>query len=30
LVCTPEQAVASFFATGLDRLVIGGFLVSKA
>jgi len=29
LVCTPEQAVASFFATGLDRLVIGGFLVRK-
>lgn len=29
LVCTPEQAVASFFATGLDSLLIGGFHVPK-
>jgi len=29
LVCTPEQALATFFATGMDHLVIGGFHARK-
>jgi len=30
LVCTPEQALATFFTTGLDHLIIGSYYVSKA
>ena len=30
IVCTPRDAVAAFFASPLDALVIGSFLVEKA
>ncbi len=29
IVCTPRDAIASFFSSGLDALVIGNFLVKK-
>jgi carbamoyltransferase len=29
IVCTPRQALSSFFSSGLDALVIGNFLVTK-
>lgn len=29
IVCTPEQAVSTFFGTGMDYLAIGNFLVRK-
>jgi carbamoyltransferase len=29
IVCTPQQAIATFCASGLDALVIGNYLVRK-
>ena len=29
LVCTPKEALKTFFGTGIDYLVIGSFLVGK-
>jgi len=29
IVCTPQQAVATFFASGLDSLIIGNYIISK-
>jgi carbamoyltransferase len=29
IVCTPRDAVSAFFASPLDALVIGSFLVEK-
>jgi carbamoyltransferase len=29
IVCTPREAVASFFASGLEMLFIGNFCISK-
>ncbi|MCW3127502.1 MAG: carbamoyl transferase [Bacteroidetes bacterium] len=29
IVCTPQQAVATFYASGLDALVIGNFVIFK-
>jgi carbamoyltransferase len=29
IVCTPQQAIATFYASGLDNLIIGSYLVSK-
>jgi len=29
IVCSPEDAIRCFFATGLDHLIIGNFIVSK-
>jgi carbamoyltransferase len=29
IVCTPEDALRTFFATGLDYLILEDFLVSK-
>jgi carbamoyltransferase len=29
IVCTPRHAVATFFSSGLDSLVIGNFVVGK-
>lgn len=29
IVCTPEQAIRSFFTSGIDYLAIGNFIVSK-
>jgi len=29
IVCTPRQALSSFYSSGLDALVIGNFLVTK-
>jgi carbamoyltransferase len=29
IVCTPRNAVATFFSSGLDALVIGNFVISK-
>ena len=30
VVCTPEDAIRCFYGTGIDRLVIGNFIVTKA
>ncbi|MCB0514124.1 MAG: hypothetical protein KDC60_06835 [Bacteroidetes bacterium] len=29
IVCTPRDALATFFSSGLDALVIGNFLIKK-
>jgi carbamoyltransferase len=29
IVCTPQQAIATFFASGLDALVIGHYVITK-
>lgn len=29
IVCTPQQAIATFFASGLDSLIIGNYIVTK-
>ena len=29
IVCTPEQALRTFYASGMDCLAVGGFLVTK-
>ena len=29
MVCTPRDAVRSFYSSGIDALVVGGFLVEK-
>jgi carbamoyltransferase len=29
LVCSPRDAVRSFFCSGIDHLVLGNFLLSK-
>jgi carbamoyltransferase len=29
IVCTPQQAIATFYASGLDSLIIGNFIVHK-
>jgi carbamoyltransferase len=29
IVCTPTEAVRTFFSSGMDALVIGSFLVEK-
>jgi carbamoyltransferase len=30
IVCTPQQAIATFYASGLDSLVIGDFVIHKS
>ena len=30
VVCTPEDAIRCFYGTGIDLLVIGDFIVTKA
>ena len=29
IVCTPRDAIRTFFATGIDALAIGAFIVEK-
>jgi carbamoyltransferase len=29
VVCTPEDAIRCFYGTGIDRLVIGDFVINK-
>ena len=29
IVCTPQQAIATFYASGLDSLIIGNFVIHK-
>jgi carbamoyltransferase len=29
MVCKPEQAIADFYSTGMDALIINDFLVAK-
>ena len=29
IVCTPQQAIATFYASGLDALIIGSYYISK-
>jgi carbamoyltransferase len=29
IVCTPQQAIATFYASGLDALIIGDYLIRK-
>lgn len=30
IVCTPEDAIRCFYGTGIDRLIIGNYIVTKA